>query len=76
MAGGGSPDVDGAVAVVVVRGGRARDAVEESMGIAIEEESAGEDGVAAAAAPRPNRARGGRRASFSFAAVAAAAECC
>ena len=76
MAGGGSPDVDEAAEVVVVEGGRARDAVEESTGIAIEEESAGEDGVAAAAAPRPNRARGGRKAPSPFAAVVATAECC
>jgi hypothetical protein len=75
MAGGGRADADEAVAVVV-SGGRARDAVEESMGVAMEEESAGEDGVAAVAAPSPNLARGGRAASFSFAAAAATCCCC
>ena len=52
--------------VVVVTGGRARDAVDDNTGVAIEEESAGEEGVAAAAAPNPNRARMGRE-SFSLA---------
>ena len=54
--------------VVVGIGGRASDAVDDSTGVAIEEETAGEEGVAAAAAPNPNpnRARGGRETSFSF----------
>ena len=52
--------------MVVVTGGRARDAVDDNTGVAIEEESAGEEGVAAAAAPNPNRARMGRE-SFSLA---------
>jgi hypothetical protein len=56
------------IVVVVVIGGRASDAVDDSTGVAIEEETAGEEGVAAAAAPNPNpnRARGGRETSFSF----------
>lgn len=56
------------IVVVVVVGGRASDAVDDSTGVAIEEETAGEEGVAAAAAPNPNpnRARGGRETSFSF----------
>jgi hypothetical protein len=54
------------VVVVVMTGGRASDAVDESMGVAIEEESTGEEGVAAAAAPNPNEVRGGRKTSFSF----------
>jgi hypothetical protein len=56
------------VVVIVVIGGRASDAVDDSTGVAIEEETAGEEGVAAAAAPNPNpnRARGGRETSFSF----------
>lgn len=56
------------IVVVVVAGGRASDAVDDSTGVAIEEETAGEEGVAAAAAPNPNpnRARGGRETSFSF----------
>ena len=56
------------VVVVVLVGGRASDAVDDSTGVAIEEETAGEEGVAAAAAPNPNpnRARGGRETSFSF----------
>jgi hypothetical protein len=65
--------IAGSVAVVVivvvgVIGGRASDAVDDSTGVAIEEETAGEEGVAAAAAPNPNpnRARGGRETSFSF----------
>jgi hypothetical protein len=52
--------------VVVVAGGRASDAVDDNTGVAIEEESAGEEGVAAAAAPNPNKVRGGRETSFSF----------
>jgi len=75
--GEGSPDADAVLAVgvvVVVCGGRASDAVEESTGVAMEEESAGEDGVAAAAAPSPNLAHGGRSASFSFV-TGAAADC-
>jgi hypothetical protein len=56
------------ILVVVVMGARASDAVDDSTGVAIEEETAGEEGVAAAAAPNPNpnRARGGRETSFSF----------
>jgi len=56
------------IVVVVVIGGRASDAVDDSTGVAIEEETAGEEGVAAAAAPNPNpkRARGARETSFSF----------
>jgi hypothetical protein len=79
--GEGSPDADADAVlavvevVVVVCGGRASDAVEESTGVAMEEESAGEDGVAAAAAPNPNLARGGRSASLSFV-TGAAADCC
>jgi hypothetical protein len=41
-------------AVPVVAGGRARDTVEDSMGVATEAESAGEDGTAAAAVPSPS----------------------
>jgi len=56
------------VVVGAVTGGRASDAVDDSTGVAIEEESAGEEGVAAAAtpSPNPNRVRGGRETSFSF----------
>jgi len=56
------------IVVGVLVGGRASDAVDDSTGVAIEEETAGEEGVAAAAAPNPNpnRARGGRETSFSF----------
>jgi len=56
------------IVVVVVIGDRASDAVDDNTGVAIEEETAGEEGVAAAAAPNPNpnRARGGRETSFSF----------
>src|SRR5258708_35587659 len=67
------------VVVGVETGGRARDAVDDSTGVAIEEESAGEESVAAAAAPNPNpnRARGGREASFSFSfSFAGANDCC
>jgi hypothetical protein len=49
------------VVVVVMTGGRASDAVDESTGVAIEEESTGEE-----AAPNPNEVRGGRETSFSF----------
>jgi len=64
------------VVVVVARGGRASDAVDDSTGVAIEEESAGEEGVAAAAAPNPNSARGGRESfSFSFSFVGADGGC-
>ena len=40
--------------------------VDESTRVAIEEESTSEKGVAAAAAPDPNKVRGGRETAFSF----------
>lgn len=43
-------------------GGCARDAVDERTGVAMDEDSAGEDGVAAAATPSPKSARGTRAA--------------
>lgn len=52
-------------------GGCARDAVEERTGVAMEEESAGEDGVAAAATPSPKSARGTRGGGSSFSAFSA-----
>lgn len=68
-----SGGISGVTARARVRapGGCASDAVEERTGVAIDEDNAGEDGVAAAATPRPKSARctrgcGGEGSSFSL----------
>jgi hypothetical protein len=58
-ASGAVSGVVGVIARARIRapGGCASDAVDERTGVAIDDDSAGDDGVAAAATPRPNGAR-------------------